>query len=116
MMLTPPPPRPVPRRPMLLRASLVLITLACGSTAIAAQDGEAPDARTMIVTSDSGAYCRTLSGVIDAHGALPREVKELKTQGDWLCNEGQVRGGIARLRRALIVLHKEPPADELPPR
>lgn len=62
------------------------------------------DSRTMIVTSDSGAYCRTLSGAIEAHGTLSREVSELKTQGDGLCDEGQIRSGINRLRRALLVL------------
>ena len=71
------------------------------------------DSRTMIVTSDSGAYCRTLSGAIEAHGTLSREVSELKTQGDGLCDEGQIRSGINRLRRALLVLtHRNVPPGE----
>ncbi len=99
---------------MLLGASLVLTTLACGTAVLAAPDGltngaangNAPDAA-MIVTSDSSAYCHTLSGAIEAHGALPREVRDLKVEGDGLCNGGHIRGGIARLRRALLVLHKD---------
>lgn len=108
---------------MLLGASLALTTLACGSAVLAAPDGpangahngaqddDAPDAA-MIVTSDSSAYCHTLSDAIQAHGALPREVRDLKLEGDGLCNAGHVRGGIVRLRRALLVLHKETDAGE----
>ena len=100
---------------MLLGASLALLTLACGTAVLAAPDGpasgartgDAPDAGAMIVTSDSSAYCHTLSGAIEAHGALPREVRDLKMEGDGLCSGGHVRGGIARLRRALLVLHKD---------
>lgn len=84
---------------MRLGASLLLAGSLCGAAPAAPADS-----RTMIVTSDSGAYCHTLSEAVAAHGDLPREVKELKTQGDGLCDEGQVRGGINRLRRALLML------------
>ena len=113
---SPMPRRVGPRRSVLLGALLVLGALADGPMVLAAPDGDGPDTRTMVVTSDSSAYCRSLSGAIEAHGALPREVRELKVEGDGMCNEGQVRGGIARLRRALMVLHKEPPADAAAPR
>ena len=104
--------RPVPGRPLLLGLSLMLAMLASTSSGRASPgDPALPDAQTMIVTSDSSAYCRTLSAAIDAHGVLPREVSDLKAEGDGLCGAGQVRGGIARLRRALMVLHQEPPAD-----
>ena len=105
--------RPVPGRPMLLGLSLLLATLAPASAGVASPGDQAlPDAQPMIVTSDSSAYCRTLSAAIDAHGVLPREVSDLKAEGDGLCGAGQVRGGIARLRRALMVLHQAAPADE----
>ena len=108
---------------MLLGVSLALTTLACGTAVLAAPDGPANGAQNgahdgdapgaaMIVTSDSSAYCHTLSGAIEAHGALPREVRDLKVEGDGLCNGGHVRGGIARLRRALLALHKETDAGE----
>ncbi len=120
--------RPVPGRPMLLGLSLILVTLVSASSGSArsgsANPGEpampdaqtVPDAQTIIVTSDSRAYCRTLSIAIEAHGPLPREVSDLKAEGDGLCGEGQVRGGIARLRRALMVLHQDPPAGAPRPR
>ena len=109
--------RPVPGRPMLLGLSLILATLASASTGSASPGDQAmPDAQTMIVTSDSSAYCRTLSTAIAAHGALPREISDLKAEGDELCSEGQVRGGITRLRRALMVLNQDPPADAPRPR
>ena len=109
--------RPISLRPTLLGAFLVLAALMHGPAALAVPDGDEDDGRTMsdahtmIVTSDSRTYCRSLSTAIDAYGSLPREVRDLKTEGDGMCSEGRVRGGIARLRRALMVLHKEPPAD-----
>lgn len=77
------------------------------------EDRAAPDAESgdgvMIVTTDTTAYCRTLSTAIAAYRALPREVMDLKAQGDGLCHKGQVQGGIARLRRALLVLEEKAP-------
>lgn len=90
---------------------MLLVMVMCGAAGdeMARPDPDtAADAGTMVVTTDSSAYCRTLSGLIEARGALPREVRELKAQGDGLCGMGRVRGGIARLRRALLVLHKNP--------
>lgn len=72
--------------------------------------GASPDA--LVVTTDSDAYCRTLSQAIDAHGALPREVSDLERQGEVLCEAGRIRSGIVRLRRALLVLRDEVPRHE----
>ena len=80
--------------------------LLCAGLPAAAHAESDTDQRVMVVTTDSSAYCRTLSDAIDAHGSLPRDVAELKTQGDVLCGEGRVRGGIVRLRRALLMLNK----------
>ena len=101
--------------PLRYCAAVVLAGCLCG----AAGDSDpslpagATDSRTMVVTTDSSAYCRTLSGAIEQHGALPREVKELKAQGDGLCDEGQVRSGISRLRRALLALTSSDRTSEL---
>lgn len=99
--------------PVAVGASLLLVMVMCGAAGeeMARPDPDADptaDTGTMVITSDSSAYCRTLSGLLEAHGTLPREVRELKAQGDGLCEMGRVRGGIARLRRALLVLHKNP--------
>ena len=58
----------------------------------------------MVVTSDTGAYCQTLLARIRAHRALPPAVRDLQREGSRLCDEGLVRDGINRLRRALMVL------------
>ena len=72
-------------------------------------DGErrhatAIDPHTLVITSDSALYCRALCRTIDARGPLPRELTELREQGEAMCRRGQLRGGLARLRRALLVL------------
>ena len=72
------------------------------------RDAAAIDRHTLVITSDSAPYCRALCNAIDARGALPREVSELRTQGEAMCRHGQVRGGLARLRRALLVLQDAP--------
>ena len=61
----------------------------------------------MVVTSDTRAYCLSLSDRIHSYGAMPEEVRELETEGRDLCEQGRVRGGINRLRRALMVLRAE---------
>ncbi|WP_428374776.1 hypothetical protein [Lichenicoccus sp.] len=72
----------------------------------------ASPAGALVITTDSDAYCRTLSKAIDAHGALPREVSDLERQGEGLCGAGKIRSGIVRLRRALLVLRKQLPRDD----
>jgi hypothetical protein len=108
----------ISHRPLLLLGFLA-VTLAAtvaaplgGLAGHAAAPEDGADKQVMVVTTDSSAYCRTLSGTIEAHGALPREVRELKAEGDGLCKQGQVRGGITRLRRALLVLRMGQPAQD----
>jgi hypothetical protein len=88
-------------------ASLLLLS----SGQVRAQDQDAPVP--MAVTSDTGAYCQILLAQIRAHGALPPAVRDLQAEGRDLCNEGQIRGGINRLRRALMVLHSSQEASAL---
>ena len=105
MNVLPPHGRPALPGALLLSAALLSAPMACGSPGYAKAGSDPGDQRVMVVTTDSSDYCHTLSGAIAAHGALPREVKELKAQGDGLCDEGRVRSGIVRLRRALLMLH-----------
>ncbi len=97
------------RKPLI--ASLLLLSSATGAGSGAA--GPWPAAPPMVVTTDTDAYCTTLSRQIDQHrGALPEAVAQLRAQGLRLCADGQVRGGINRLRRALVVLDRPAGADE----
>jgi hypothetical protein len=56
-------------------------------------------------------YCGHLAGrVATAHQQAvqpPPEVEILVVEGRRMCDEGHVRGGIARLRRALMLLLRE---------
>jgi len=61
------------------------------------------------VTTDTAAYCQRLSTQVgDRVKTLdppPPEVVRLSGEGEKLCDEGQVRGGIQRLRRAWLLIN-----------
>ena len=85
------------------RPSLLACLLLLSSGQVRAQDRDA--VAPMVVTSDTGAYCQTLLAEIRAYRTLPPSVRALRQDGSRLCDEGAVRSGINRLRRALMVLH-----------
>ncbi|GAN71666.1 MAG: hypothetical protein ABF976_06585 [Acetobacter syzygii] len=58
----------------------------------------------IVVTSDSLSFCLELAHLIDSYsddGPLPT-VTHLKKEGMALCENGHVRMGLGRLRRALL--------------
>ena len=82
---------------------LAAITQVCMSQPAGAQSRDPP------VTSDSTEYCDVLlnkfAGLArDAAMPPPTEAAELSEEGERMCVHGQIRGGIMRLRRALIIL------------
>ena len=67
--------------------------------------------RDPIVTSDSPEYCGELmnrfTGMMKATAAPPpTEAAQLSEEGERMCGQGQTRGGILRLRRALLILRR----------
>jgi hypothetical protein len=38
---------------------------------------------------------------------VPREASDLTTEGQKMCSHGQTRGGIMRLRSALMIMEKD---------
>ncbi len=61
------------------------------------------------ITSDTPAYClqlldRVSEMVRSALTPPPQEVGYLSTEGQRMCDQGQTRGGILRLRRALMLM------------
>jgi hypothetical protein len=63
------------------------------------------------VTSDTPEYClhlfdRVSELVRQSEHPLPREVTELSSDGQRMCDHGQTRGGIMRLRKALLLLQQ----------
>ncbi|HVC61995.1 MAG TPA: hypothetical protein VND19_16740 [Acetobacteraceae bacterium] len=62
------------------------------------------------VTTDTPQYCMQLldrvSELVRIRVHPPSEVTDLSTEGQRMCDQGQTRGGIMRLRRALILLRQ----------
>ena len=85
------------------RLPVLACLLLLSSGQLRAQDHDT--AVPMVVTSDTDAYCRTLLAEIRAYPTLPPAVRALTHDGSRLCDDGLVRSGINRLRRALMVLH-----------
>jgi len=85
-------------------AATLLIPLAIG---IDAPAQTAP----MPLLTDTPQYCVELSDEVEEDrralvSPAPPEVEELAEEGRRLCAIGEVRGGIARLRRAMVVLRQ----------
>jgi hypothetical protein len=67
--------------------------------------GQAPQR----VTSDTPEYCLLLLDRVSelvrvAAAPPPQEVTSLSSEGQRMCDQGQTRGGILRLRRALMLM------------
>jgi hypothetical protein len=85
-----------------------LTTITPGS--VAAQD-KIVQANPMEVTTDTPEYCLHLLDRVSelvrlATLPVPREVTDLTTEGHRMCAHGQTRGGIMRLRSALMLMEK----------
>ncbi len=64
------------------------------------------------VTTDTQEYCHTLRDKIllmvrQASTPPPNEIFDLSIQGQRMCDQGQPRHGIQRLRRALLILKQQ---------
>ena len=90
-----------------LRSLGLGLLLLCGVRVASAGDESLP----AVVTTDTPEYCQKLfdriSQAIRATTAPPPvEVASLSTEGERMCNDGLTRGGILRLRRALLLLEQ----------
>jgi hypothetical protein len=68
------------------------------------------------VTSDTPEYCLLLldrvSQMVRVAGSpAPQEVASLSNEGQKMCDQGQTRGGILRLRRALMLMMHQNEAE-----
>ena len=76
---------------------------------------QARDPAPLEVTTDTPEYCIYLQDRVQTQVQLassppPPEVTDLSAEGHKMCEHGQTRGGIMRLRRALLLLMHEDPA------
>lgn len=70
----------------------------------------------VVVTTDTPEYCQKLfdriaQAIQAATQPPPMEVSSLSTEGQRMCSAGLTRGGILRLRRALLILEQAPGAS-----
>jgi hypothetical protein len=101
--------------PALLVAGLLLAV--CGWFAVIGQQVAAQqthDSPPVEVTTDTLEYCLYLQERLHtlvrmASSPPPREATDLSTEGQHMCDHGQTRGGIMRLRRALLIMQRDDP-------
>ena len=67
--------------------------------------GTVPGEDPMTVTSDTPEYCLTLAETMRTKGAMSEHAHMLWQRGRAMCEQGHIRGGLARLRRAILVMH-----------
>ncbi len=90
---------------MTRRALPLLVLLLLGVQVTGAVSARADDPQSFTLTTDTPQYCAQLAKQVgDRHSSIA-DVKRLLAEGRALCDRGEVRGGIRRLRRALVILH-----------
>ncbi len=67
------------------------------------------------LTTESADYCLQLQSLVGEalqkiNAPPPPEVRSLSDEGGRLCRQGHLRGGIIRLRHALMMLHQASPS------
>ena len=83
--------------------ALIVVFALGGQTPVA---GQSPAQR---VTTDTPEYCLQLLDRVSEMVRLaatppPQNVTQLSSEGQKMCDQGQTRGGILRLRRALMLM------------
>lgn len=90
-----------------LAAAVLVLPLAAGA---ARAGGERPGEMPRVITH-TREYCEELSAragqLRQARAAAPAEAAVLAAEGDRLCAQGQIRPGIMRLRRAIMLLRSD---------
>ncbi|WP_158929245.1 hypothetical protein [Acidisphaera sp. S103] len=95
----------------LLVALGAMPSISAGPGSALAQAAHAAQGDPMVVTSDTPEYCLQLLDRVSelvrlSATPIPREVTDLTTEGHRMCEHGQTRGGIMRLRSALVIMEK----------
>ncbi|MGI4975360.1 MAG: hypothetical protein ACRYG6_00300 [Janthinobacterium lividum] len=92
-----------------VRVMRVLVLLPC--LALMA-DGLHAQPAPVAVTTDTPEYCARMIAQVETRPDLTAEMHRLLDEGRHLCERGEVRGGIMRLRRAMLLIqgreHAEP--------
>jgi hypothetical protein len=82
----------------LLRAAAAVAALCAVCPGLYAQD-----VPTAPITTDTAEYCVDLQHMVQQRGSRLPEVRKLFNEGRRMCDHGEIRAGITRLRQALIL-------------
>ena len=92
----------------------VLATAMLATAMMANAQASAPSEPVRVITH-TRQYCEELSVraavLYQRAQAPPEEARLLAAEGDRLCGQGQIRPGIIRLRRAIMLLRAQPRPD-----
>ena len=99
--------------PWLRASGLTALTLALCLAVLPALPGRHVPVQPASITTDTASYCRQLAERVDdlvrtAPRAIPADVLRLRAEGGRMCNQGQLRGGLMCLRRAVLLLRAPP--------
>jgi hypothetical protein len=93
--------------------AVILSGFGAGLGTLSPAVGESPPPEQ--VTSDTPAYCQQLAQRLDRlrNGVAnpPQAVNDLSAEGKHMCDQGLTRGGILRLRSAIVLLLHHSPDD-----
>jgi hypothetical protein len=72
------------------------------------------DPTSFAVTTDTLSYCTQLAHDVETCRSPVPDVQRLLGEGREMCERGEIRGGIRRLRRAQWMLHHKVTRDDMP--
>jgi hypothetical protein len=81
-----------------MRTAFLLIALVASPSMIAGAEDP------VTITTDTPEYCIGLADRMRAEGDMPPHARLLWHNGLAMCEHGQVRDGLARLRRAMLMM------------
>ncbi len=83
---------------------MMMRQLVLGAALAGGLAGASPADDPMTVTTDTPEYCLHLADHMDAQGPMSTNARALWQRGRSMCEHGHIRGGLARLRRAMMVM------------
>ncbi|MBS0560548.1 MAG: hypothetical protein JSR21_10885 [Proteobacteria bacterium] len=90
------------------RITAAAMLISCMVAVSGAQSGSSPDSPPEQITTDTLAYCRELAVRLEkmtgSAALIPATVLRLSTAGRDMCEQGLTRGGIMRLRKAIVLM------------
>ncbi len=78
--------------------------LLLGVAAIVLASRPAGSQEPMMITTDTMEYCISLADRMASEGEMPPHARVLWRNGRAMCEHGRVRDGLARLRRAMLMI------------